>query len=60
MSGNNEKDGGGTSPAEAGGDGPVQFNIRCSSASNELLLSGYEVVRRIVSEGSMQASVLPR
>lgn len=60
MSGKCENDGGGSSPAGAGGDGPVQSNMRFSSASNEVLLSGYEVVRRMVSEGSIQAAVLPR
>ena len=53
MSGNCEKDEGGTNPAD--GDGDVEFNIRYNSASSPVLLSGYDEVRRIVSDGLMQA-----
>lgn len=48
RSGNCKKVGGGISPAETGGDGPV-FKIRSNSASSELLSLGYEDVRRIVT-----------
>lgn len=48
RSGNCKKFGGGMSPAETAGDGPV-FRIRSSSASTELLSLGYEEVRRIVT-----------
>lgn len=57
MSGNWENEKEGANPADGGGD--VQLKMRLSSASNAVLLSGYDEVRRIVAEGSMQASRVP-